>query len=312
MILKRTMIMNEISSTLKKKFCKDMNIPINIFKEPYFTERLDALDKLYDCKTKYAVFCDEMMKYANEEEFFAEYNRVKDEMMTAIKSKDGYAKFMDEVVTVPKNYPTTDIYKDTLVGHKLVSIDMSKANFNTLRSYDASIFDNCATWELFVSQFTDNKHIQNSKYIRQVVMGNCNPKRQINYEKHIMEELHLKMSVDLQPHLVSFASDELVYDITDLDYDLNEIRTVTDTMGIPLKIECFELKKIAISMGQQGYLKQFDDGHYVVKCVDNDTIHFICKYLENKEITDNDKVFYYKGILAILTDVPIIKVVDMC
>ena len=45
------------------------------------------------------------------------------------------------------------------------------------------------TWEEFISKFTENKHIINSKYIRQVILGNCNPKRHITYEKYLMNEV---------------------------------------------------------------------------------------------------------------------------
>ena len=35
----------EITKNLKERFCKDCNIPIKIFDEPYFTERLELYDE---------------------------------------------------------------------------------------------------------------------------------------------------------------------------------------------------------------------------------------------------------------------------
>ena len=62
---------------------------------------------------------------------------------------------------------------------------MNKANFSALHNYNSNIFNNKNTWEEYVSNFTNNEHIINSKYIRQVVLGNCNPKRCITYEKYL-------------------------------------------------------------------------------------------------------------------------------
>ena len=36
------------STTLKKRFCKDTNIPINLFQEPYFSERLKLYDNVFN------------------------------------------------------------------------------------------------------------------------------------------------------------------------------------------------------------------------------------------------------------------------
>ena len=38
--------MKEISTKLKERFCTDCNIPIKIFKEPYFMDRLELLNDL--------------------------------------------------------------------------------------------------------------------------------------------------------------------------------------------------------------------------------------------------------------------------
>ena len=52
----------EISTSLKKRFCSDCNIPIRIFQEPYFTERLKLYDKLYGTLEKWELFLKELNK----------------------------------------------------------------------------------------------------------------------------------------------------------------------------------------------------------------------------------------------------------
>ena len=100
---------------------------------------------------------------------------------------------MNKFTVTHKNLPSKDIFKSSNDGRVFISIDMRKANFSSLKYYgnciEKSMFRDTSTWEDFISLFTENKHIVNSKYIRQVILGNCNPKRHITYEKYIMDHV---------------------------------------------------------------------------------------------------------------------------
>jgi hypothetical protein len=52
----------KISTKLRERFCKDCNIPINIFQEPYFTDRLKLYDKFYGTLEKWDIFVKELEK----------------------------------------------------------------------------------------------------------------------------------------------------------------------------------------------------------------------------------------------------------
>lgn len=129
------MVREEImqSTQLKKRFCKDCNIPIQIFQEPYFTERLKLYDKFYGALDKWERFVQEMQRYNNEQDYFEEYNRIKDSAIQSIKSSQGYYMFLEEdmnkFLISHKGLPSKSIYEDGNVGKIFVSIDMKKANF---------------------------------------------------------------------------------------------------------------------------------------------------------------------------------------
>lgn len=55
------MIKEEVlnSIQLKKRFCKDCGLPIVVFDNPYFMERLQTLDPLFSCVEKFNRFCNE-------------------------------------------------------------------------------------------------------------------------------------------------------------------------------------------------------------------------------------------------------------
>ena len=315
------MTMDEIlkNERLLERFCKDCNIPIKIFKEPYFTKRLWVLDSYYNTLTRWCNFVYELSKYKNEQEYFEEYKRVKEDAMNFIKNSEGYKDFIDEddnLFSLPHDLHITSnsIYHPSNDGRIFISIDMKQANYSALNYYDPSIFDN-KSWEDFLRKFTDNEHIVKSKYIRQVILGNCNAKRQIIFEKYLMcfvleKILHYTKFIIDKTNIVSFGNDDITIDVTEvLDYHglYNEIRRLRRFFRFPLEVKLFRLIKIKGADGYvcdpiiQGELEK-------IKGVDANMIHFVIRYLNIQEITEDDLVFVHDGRLAKWIDVPKIEV----
>lgn len=309
-----------VSTRAKERFCKDCNIPIRLFQEPYFMDRLTLFDKFYGTLEKWDTFLEELQKYHCEQDYFEEYNRVKDAAILSIKNSEAYQRFneedMNEYRVTHENLPNKDIFKPTNNGKLFISIDMKKANFSSLYHYDNSMFSDVKTWEEFIGKFTNNKHIINSKYIRQVILGNCNPKRHITYEKHLMDKVLSSLYDHVaEERIVFFSNDEIVYDMSNIDIDtlwlvtksIDEI--LKERIDIPLKVELFTLHKIN---NTDGYYKEIfkENGEKDIefKCLDNYMLPFVIRSFLGEEITDSDKVFYHEGLLAQFIEVPKIEV----
>lgn len=209
---------------LRQRFCKDCDIPINIFDEPYFSDRLRLFDFLYDSISKWDLFKSEFAKYDSAIDYFTDYSRIKDEAIEAVRNTEGFQLFsaygVNDFSIKNKGFPSGRIYNPENNGRMFLSIDMKKANFSALHAYRNDIFGGSDTWEEFISRFTDNKHIINSKYIRQVIMGNLNPKRQTAYEKVLMDKLLtdiLHAKVIGKENVAAFLADEIIFDVTDLE-----------------------------------------------------------------------------------------------
>lgn len=310
----------EVSEKLKERFCKDCNIPLKLFKEPYFTDRLQLYDNYYNTLDKWNIFVRELEKYKCEQDYLGEYNRVKDAAINDIKLSDGYSIFNEEDMgkysVKYKDLPSKDIYKPSNDGKLFISIDMRKANFSALKFYDKSIFGNADTWEEFVGRYTENKHIVNSKYIRQVILGNCNPKRQVTYEKYLMglvlevivEELGYSSS-----DIVFFSNDEIIIDMGEYENCIDK-RIVLEMVvnayfNIPFRIELFYLHKIS---GTDGYLKEIVkniiEREYEFKCVNSYTTPFLLRKFKGEEIIESDKVFHHEGLLSKFVEIPEIEI----
>lgn len=310
----------EVSEKLKERFCKDCNIPLKLFKEPYFTDRLQLYDSYYNTLDKWNIFVRELEKYRCEQDYLEEYNRVKDTAINDIKLSDGYNRFNEEDMgkysVKYKDLPSKDIYKPSNVGELFISIDMRKANFSALKFYDKSIFSNADTWEEFVGRYTENKHIVNSKYIRQVILGNCNPKRQVTYEKYLMGFV-LEVLIDELGYSASdiafFSNDEIVINMGKYEDCINKQKilemVVNVRFNIPFRIELFYLRKIT---GTNGYYKEIVkniiEREYEFKCLNNYVLPFVLRKFNGEEITENDKVFYHEGLLSKFIEIPEIEI----
>ena len=310
----------EVSTRAKERFCKDCNIPIRIFQEPYFTDRLTLYDKFYGTLEKWNIFLSELAKYHCEQDYFEEYNRIKDAAILDIKNTGAYQKFneedMNKYAVTHKNLPNKDIFKPSNDEKCFISIDMRKANFSSLCHYNSDIFDGADSWKDFISKYTDNQHIINSKYIRQVILGNCNPKRHITYEKYLMDGAltYLTEVFVSMDRVVFFSNDEIVLDISDMDRNKQKklffaINNGMKDMPVPLKTELFVLHKI---VGTDGYYKEIieenDNVKIEFKCLNNFTLPFVLRKFLGEEVTESDRVFCHEGLLAKLIETPKINV----
>ena len=293
---------------LKKRFCKDCNLPINLFDEPYFTQRLKALDVQSDCVKKFDTFCADLEKYDTEQEYFEYYNTVKDSVINMIKDNTEYMKFLNDdfadvrVVTKNITLGNKNLYIEGNQDKTFISIDMKKANFSALRHYSPAIFKNVETWEQYIGFFTPSEHIRNSKYICQVILGACNPKRQITYERYLMTMLylHIKSELDGKVSFYSLGNDEIIISVAGTSVSAKEIKAAIATcpqkIGELVRFEMFDLQKV----GDYGWMKViYDEPERVeFKTINADIYHQIVKHYWNMPITEDDLVFRYNGVLA--------------
>lgn len=314
---------------LNKRFCSDNNVPLKIYSGELFIERL----KLFGAYSDYLEFCKEYTEnFNNEQEYFAYYNAVKDNAIEFIKNSKAFQTLNADDMNkyaVKYSLPQADVYKCSCVGKQFISIDMSKANFSALVAYgrenDAPFFDNF-DYDKFIAMFTNIKHIIKSKYIRQVIFGNCNPKRQVGYEKYLMSiilDKLITLGIIAVSDVKSLCSDEIILSADNLDND--KIEKMLDILRdsskkVPLKIERFKVGKVE---NTDAYLKEINlsikymDGNTVinngttlinVKCVNPEQAPFIYRAIARQKIEDNDLIFNYNGKLAKFIDIPKVEI----
>ena len=315
----------KITPVLRERFCKDLQLPIKIFTDPYFMERLELYDKHFDCLNKYNNFIEMLEGFEDEQSYFEAYNALKESVIQYLLAKPEFVFFSQEEdmskFTIPnRSLPKNSIYKQTLINKHFVSFDLCKGNFTALRHYNSKIFDDCETYEEFMGKFTTNQHFIESKYIRQVIFGTTNPKRQVKYEEFLMNQVLDKiLTVFDIKNVVYFSTDEIVVELNEPIAENSEIakfisKTVNECneTGIRVRAEVFELTHIAHldAYVKRVYFKVFNsDGKkiknsdiMVIKNATNLTMPYVIRYLYNLPPSENDNVFIYEGRLAKFID----------
>ena len=286
------------SHQLIKRFCRDYSVPVSTFSYPHFEKQLETLSihnaSYHDA---FMQFVEEVTTYNSAEEYFAYYNGVKEAIINHISNHPQFIKFSN--TTFEKGtYSNKELYSETNHAKAFVSIDLRKANFSIVKKHCPDVFGD-STWEEVVEQFGGSPYLQKSKYIRQVIFGACNPKKQIQAQTEYMTWVARYME-SKGFKIYSVATDEII--LEDYDYDrvmdaLSECHLYDTTI---MKVERFWLTKLGT-----GYIKTItsssdiaDVGKVHFKCVDGDFYCQFVKHYYHKPIEESDLIFDYKGTIA--------------
>jgi hypothetical protein len=307
-----------ISNNLKQRFVKDTGLPIKVFNSPYFESRLNLFESQFGAKTKFSEFVHMLSEnFESEAEFFNEQDRVKQAALDYLSANSAMMYFsreedMSRFTIKNTGYPNSGVFKDCHVGKYLLSIDMKKANFTALRHYNASIFDDAETYEDFIGKFTNSEYIKQSKYIRQVIFGQINPKRQQTYERYLMDIILASLLIHTpieRNQVLYFGSDEIVIDVSQFVYDgkldkkfSEAVKSVVDKAcydGINVRSEYYQLGKIE---GTKGYFKLFvfetAAKGVEFKGLDSIEFPFATRSLLGLIPHESDYIFIHEGKLA--------------
>ena len=309
---------------LAKRFISDYKLPIPLINEKYFFYHLGLYQEDYNSLEYYFELLDMIgKKYGgNCNKFLEDYYNVRDKIITTIVESEAFQKFntMDMNVFTIKDRPnitSNNIYNNDNIGKFFISIDLKKANFQTLRNIDKDIVFGADTYEEFIGKFTDLDYIKESKYARQVIFGKCNPKRHITAEKYFIIQIYKKV-IEQFPYLsdkcVSLSNDEMIFKVDFLRYNdkltcfslKKDIQTIAKEIGFDVHVEFFHLKgynlvfKESRSIRKTFFMKDYfcTDGKFKMIGVPLQYHSIAYKLYKGKELSEIDYHFDYEGMEA--------------
>lgn len=296
-----------------KRWSNDFGLPIKVFKEPYFSYFLDLYDEVFKSKSKLKVLDDALEKFENEDKFLAYNNTVIDNIVAHISNKEEYKEFinmnMDKYsIGGAYPYPKSDIYKKQNTGKFFVSIDLVKANFQTLKYINPSIVDDSESYDEFILNFSDLDYIKDSKYIRQVIFGKLNPKRQLKVARFLIEriiEYIITMGLTECNQVAMASHDEFIFEIEEsevqkfIDLECKLKKGIKGILDLDVDIEIFKLNSIE----DKYFIREFlNKEGYAFSCVPAMYFAQVFKRYNNMDIEDKDLVFVHENKLAMFLE----------
>lgn len=295
----------DLNESVKKRFIKDFNLPINITEEPIFSYTIETLDSLLNTKEKLGYLQSMIEKYG-EEGFFQESSRITNQVIEAISRKQIYKTLEnDRLENFTKNnlqIQSNDIYKMTNVDKYFLSFDIVKANFTALKHYSKDLVLGADSYEDLLKNFTDDAYFIESKQIRQVILGNTLPKKQQIIQKYLISNTISSIvdntSLNLEDFCNASADEFIIKKDTkeEIEKVYNEISNYLSNNGFQdYRLETFKLNNVG---DRKYFVKEYLNGDITFKAIPS--FHFLQAYKEyfNLPLDKKDLQFFYEGQLA--------------
>ena len=309
---------------LAKRFISDYKLPIPLIKEEYFFYHLNLYEKDYGALTKYKNLLNLIdEKYEGDcNKFLEDYYNLRDNIITSVLDNEAFQKFntMDMNAYTIKERPnitSNNIYNQENVGKFFISVDLKKANFQTLKKIDKNIVFGADTYEDFIGKFSDLNYVKESKYTREVIFGKCNPKRHITVEKYFITQIYNKIierNPNLEDKAVCLSNDEIIFKVEFLFFNdkltcfflRKVIEQIAKEFGFEVRVEFFHLRaynlvfKESRSARKTVYVKDYfcTDGNFKLVAAPLQYHSIIYKLYKGLSLEEIDYHFDYEGMDA--------------
>ena len=281
---------------LKQRFIDDYKIPIPViddrawdyylkfYSDSTFMARTRWEDLLYLIRRKFK---------GNISDFLDNFYKIRDILISSIKCSKAYQMFNNQSDKIEKykiinpklrDISGKDIYNDSKVNKSFISLDLMSANVQALNHMSLEFFGNQVINSIETPKMIYRKWIYNilkennladiteyfagSKYLRQVIFGNCNPSRQIIIEKYLIGEAGLWIfentikNIDPDAEIIVYAADEMIISTSSKDTIkqktiIKAAKEYADKMGVYVVPEIFTLRQLVFQTASEHLIKVY-------------------------------------------------------
>lgn len=276
-----------------KGFCKIFDIAVPDYDHfDYYIDQLSKLSKYADIKSLITLY----EKAEDEIGNLYEYRIKKStEIIEFLQTTRAYNDLsLDNLI---KDYPTSKSfqYDDS---KKYISIDMRKANWTVIKSYDPPFINELPdTYEDLLNKFEMPEVFKRSKSLRQYIFGNINPRKQGKAQRVVIQELIDNLSIFGGINIECIKNDEVIYSYSDIKY-LSDIICKIDLDKFKIKLfktEKVEDFRIDFTMDNLENIISKE----MVGCNGNRFFLLLKKYIFNEDVDVRDLYFRVDGNIAI-------------
>ena len=192
-----------------KSFVKlfDLNVPV-IEHLDYYINQMSKTQKYKDIRHFLSLYEESEVEIDDAYEFRKNKSQ---EIIEFIKGTNAYNELCYDTNLI--DYPTAKSI-EYLEEIEYFSIDLRSANWVALKHYDPNHINELGNDYIdFLSKFNLPKVFLHSKYLRQFIFGNVNPKRLIKVQRYLIQEMVRKYQDKLQVEGV--RNDEVIFSFND-------------------------------------------------------------------------------------------------
>ena len=274
-----------------KSFVKlfDLNVPV-IEHLDYYIDQMSKTQKYKDIRHFLSLYEDSEVEIDDAYEFRKNKSQ---EIIEFIKGTNAYNELCYDKNLI--DYPTAKSI-EYLEEIKYFSIDLRSANWVALKHYDPNHINELGSDYIdFLSKFNLPKVFLHSKYLRQFIFGNVNPKRLIKVQRHLIQEMVRKYQDKLQVEGV--RNDEVIFSFKDFS-EIKDIYNQIDHDKYKTKI--FTIERVEDFRIDNLYDVDGNLVHREMMGVDGTLFYIKLKeYITGEELDIRDLYFRSNGRKAI-------------
>ena len=305
---------------LRKTFCELSGIPINIYSNPHFLNRIKLLDPLYHTDALWVEFLKAADYYKTSKDYLAHINSLSNQMSTLIANRLT-PKMIDTIargVDMNNNRVDAEVYKEYNVGKKFIRINLKDKYFAALYWVNSSIVDNKKSYAEFIRQYTEDRNVICNLDVQGRIFG---ADKNISL-RFVLDALTIKLLTETVHKVFAHrqvwksCDGEIIVELAN-NQDIISYNNLADALikwgnfyKINFNIEAFTLGYIS---GVGTYIKRFETGksnkdNFELVNPDPNTVAMVTKVLLGYSIQEADKYFEYNGKLSKFLEVPEISV----
>jgi len=199
--------------------------------------------------------------------------------------------------------------RDEVCGKKLISIDLIKANYQSMRHLNPKFVLDTQNYQELITKFTQEKCMIECRMLRQLIFGFLKPEVQVAVQKTIIGTVIdqiIKECGDETLLIEQLTNDEVVFSINSNEKDytkiLNKINDMITKLPYQLRLTEFSVEKIKNSFNEPWFIKKFNDDRYKIVGVHVRYLFQVYNHLHQLENEKKDLWWRERGRLCALLD----------
>lgn len=196
--------------------------------------------------------------YKNNQKNIDQYRKqIRNNVVNHISNVHGFDK-LQPVEYEAKYKGDRTCMRDSCVGQILVSLDLVKANYQSLKYLDPKFVLHTRNYNDLIQRFTKDKLMTECRMLRQLIFGFLKPEVQVSVQRMIMQDVIDKVYQEISSNQISIeqlTNDEVVFQVSD-EKLIDELKRIAiNVLPYDIRVTQYDLRKIKNKYDEPWYVR---------------------------------------------------------